>query len=46
MAQLWKQAILWGMIALSAMGVIIAFSNLPVLTGCGFYGRCALIRSH
>lgn len=40
MTQRWKQAVLWAMILVAVIGVFIAFTNLPVVTGCRYYGRC------
>jgi hypothetical protein len=38
--QYWKQFVLWATILLAVVGVIVAFTNLPVITGCGYYARC------
>ena len=35
-----KRMILAGVSLVAFVGVGIALSNLPVVTGCGFYGLC------
>jgi hypothetical protein len=35
-----KRAVLGAMMSLAALGIYIAIDNLPVLTGCGYYGQC------
>lgn len=36
----WKRLILGTIIFTSMLGIVVAFYNLPVLTKCGYYGRC------
>lgn len=36
----WKRIVLWAIILVAVMGVFIALTNLPVVTGCGYYARC------
>lgn len=35
-----KRAVVIAMAVLALVGIWIAFANLPVITGCGYYGRC------
>jgi len=35
-----KKLVLALIALLAIIGVWIAFANLPVITGCGYYGRC------
>lgn len=35
-----QQLIFAGMVLLVVIGLTVAFSNLPVVTGCGYYGEC------
>lgn len=37
-----KNLILAGIAMLMLLGVAVAFANLPVVTGCGYYGRCGV----
>lgn len=36
-----KRLVFYGMACLWLLGVVDSLANLPVLTGCGFYGQCA-----
>jgi len=38
--QLWKRAVLGAVIVLACAGVYTAVMNMPVLSGCTFYGEC------
>ena len=38
--QLWKRAVLGAVILLACAGVYTAVMNMPVLSGCTFYGEC------
>ncbi|MES2492809.1 MAG: hypothetical protein V4579_05940 [Pseudomonadota bacterium] len=40
MADSMKRLIVTGMSLVVVLGIFVAFSNLPVVTGCGFYGQC------
>jgi len=40
MADSMKRLIVAGMTLVAVTGIFIAFSNLPVVTGCGFYAQC------
>lgn len=40
MTQMWKRAVLAMIVLVTVLGILIAFGNLPVLTGCGYYARC------
>lgn len=40
MDRAWKKAVLGAVILVAVVGVVDAFANLPILTGCGFYGVC------
>ncbi|MEZ0497950.1 hypothetical protein [Sphingomonas sp. IW22] len=40
MTQMWKCAVLTMIVLVAILGILIAFGNLPVLTGCGYYARC------
>jgi hypothetical protein len=37
---LWKKLILGGVALVAVIGLADAFSNLPVVSGCTFYGDC------
>lgn len=36
----WKTVVLAVTVTLAALGTVIAFTNLPVVTGCSFYNQC------
>lgn len=36
----WRRFVLWSVMIVALLGVFVAIANLPVLTGCGYYGRC------
>ena len=36
-----KNLIVAAMALVMLVGVVDAFSNLPVVTGCSYYGRCS-----
>ncbi|ASY66719.1 hypothetical protein SJ05684_b57370 (plasmid) [Sinorhizobium sojae CCBAU 05684] len=38
----YKKLIALGAILLTFVGVLDALANLPVVSGCSFYGKCAL----
>ena len=38
--QFWKRAVLGTVILLACAGVYTALVNMPVLSGCTFYGEC------
>ncbi len=38
----YKKLIALGVVGLAAVGVFDALVNLPVVSGCTFYGECAL----
>lgn len=38
----YKKLIALGIVALAFIGVLDALANLPVVSGCSFYGNCAL----
>lgn len=40
MSHIWKQTVLVATAIVVIVGIIIAFANLPVRTGCAFYGKC------
>lgn len=40
MRQEWKRLVLAGVVVIALLGVIVAINNLPVRTGCGYYGIC------
>ena len=37
---LWKRAVLGAVILLACAGVYTALINMPILSGCTFYGEC------
>lgn len=37
-----KRAVVIAMAVLALVGIWIAFANLPVITGCAYYGRCGV----
>jgi hypothetical protein len=37
-----KRMVMFGIVALVIVGVFDALSNLPVISGCAFYGNCAV----
>jgi hypothetical protein len=39
---LYKKLIALGIVGLAFVGVFDALANLPVISGCSFYGECAL----
>lgn len=40
MSQEWKRLTLAGVVATALLGIFVAIGNLPVRTGCGYYGMC------
>lgn len=36
----WKQVVLSAVLAVALVGVFVAITNMPVITGCGYYARC------
>ncbi|WP_192358563.1 hypothetical protein [Mesorhizobium mediterraneum] len=38
----YKKMMMLGIIGLLFVAVLDAFSNLPVVSGCAFYGNCAI----
>ncbi|MDK1387891.1 hypothetical protein QN224_20945 [Sinorhizobium sp. 8-89] len=38
----YKKLIVVGIVALAFVGVFDALANLPVVSGCTFYGECSL----
>lgn len=40
MRQDWKRSVMVGIVLVALFGVAAAFRNLPVRTGCGYYGGC------
>lgn len=38
----YKQLIVFGIAGLAVVGIFDALANLPVVSGCSFYGECAL----
>jgi FtsH-binding integral membrane protein len=38
----YKKMMMFGIIGLLFVAVLDAFSNLPVVSGCAFYGNCAI----
>lgn len=36
----WKRIVLWATMLVAVLGVFVALTNLPVITGCGYYARC------
>jgi hypothetical protein len=40
MAAYWKGAIMGMIVLVALVGILVALTNLPVLTGCGYYAQC------
>ena len=40
MAEYWRGAVLRAIVLVALFGLFVALTNLPVLTGCGYYAQC------
>ncbi|WP_287250235.1 hypothetical protein [Mesorhizobium sp.] len=38
----YKKMLMLGIVGLVLVAILDAFSNLPVVSGCAFYGNCAI----
>ncbi|CAH2397634.1 conserved hypothetical protein [Mesorhizobium escarrei] len=38
----YKKMLMLGIVGLVLVAILDAFSNLPVISGCAFYGNCAI----